>query len=74
MKDIKIYHTLADYNFDIAKRRFFTYLKGTEIFASQKDAIIFSSSDEYQINQINDIKNNFILSSYKTFKYTYSLL
>ena len=58
MKDIKIYHTLADYNFDIAKRRFFTYLKGTEIFASQKDAIIFSSSDEYQINQINDIKNN----------------
>lgn len=40
------------------KRRFFSFLKGCEIYAASKDAIIFVCPNESQVNQINDLQNN----------------
>lgn len=56
--DMVIYHRLSDFRLEPAKRKFFNYLKGTEIFASQKDAIIFCCLEDSQVNQINDLQNN----------------
>ena len=56
--DMVIYHRLSDFRLEPAKRKFFNYLKGTEIFASQKDAIIFCCLEDSQVSQINDLQNN----------------
>ena len=56
--DMIIYRRLSDFRLDPTKRKFFNYLKGTEIFASQKDAIIFCCSEDVQVSQINDVQNN----------------
>ena len=40
------------------KRRYFSFLKGCEIYAASKDAIIFVCPNESQVNQINDLQNN----------------
>lgn len=57
-KDMVIYHRLVDYSYNPNTRRYYNILKGSEIFASHKDAIIFGCKNDIQMNQINDLENN----------------
>ena len=58
-KDLFIYEDLRELSFDPKKRKYFSLLKDTEIFADNKDMIIlFTYSNEALVHQINDKMNN----------------
>ncbi len=58
VKDCALYSKITNYSLDPEKRRYFYLLKDTEIFASGKDMIIFSTPNNTTVRQINDRMNN----------------
>ena len=76
--DLKIYHHLIDYNNSSDSRKFFNMLKGSEIFASADDAIIFKCPNNYQKDNINDLASNkelyeFIYNEFNIDKMVYAI-
>ena len=58
IKDKAFYDKLSKYSYDTDKRKFYSLLKDTDIFASSKDIIILSGQSESLVHQINDKQNN----------------
>lgn len=58
MQDIIMYQKLDNYSFDPEKKRFANMIKGSEIFASSEDAIIFKHVLATKKNCINEEINN----------------
>ncbi len=58
VKDKTFYDKLTKYSFDPDKRKFYSLLKDTDIFASSRDIIILSGQTDSLVHQINDKQNN----------------
>ena len=78
LQDIAIYHNLSEYGNNPDTRKYFNLLKGTEIMASSKDAIIFVARNDMQMEDINDLENNkelyyFLKKEYQIDKMIYGI-